>query len=340
MGRGCVGWRSNEATVRVLVTGATSLLGGVTVERLSKRGHEVTVFQRGRSGLAVLEIRGDVTSTDDVQRAMEGQQAVVHLAAKVAAIGSWADFERVNVGGTTTLVAAARSAGVGRFIHVSSPSVAHGGKALVGVGPQTANPGATRGHYSTSKAQAELLALDASSSAMPVVAIRPHLVWGPGDEQLIGRIVDRARAGRLALVGSGSALMDSIYVDNAAGALVAALDAAPQLGGRALVVSNGQPRTVCELIGRIVIAAGLEPPRWRVPATIAFGGGLLIERIWARLARTDDPPMTSFLAEQLSTAHWFEQRETRGALGWVPEVGLDEGFERLAAWYRAGCRTT
>lgn len=336
MGRVCVGRRPNEATVRVLVTGATSLLGGAMVERLSKRGDEVTVFQRGHSGLAVSEVRGDVASTDDVQRAVEGQQAVVHLAAKVAAIGPWVDFERVNVSGTATLIAAAQGAGVGRFVHVSSPSVAHDGKALVGVGPQTANPGATRGHYSTSKAQAELLALGASSSVMPVVAIRPHLVWGPGDEQLIGRIVDRARANRLALVGSGSALMDSTYVDNAAGALVAALDAAPRLGGRALVVSNGQPRTVRELIGRIVTAAGFEPPRWSVPTTLAFGGGLLIERIWDRLARTDDPPMTSFLAEQLSTAHWFEQRETRSLLGWVPEVGLDEGFERLAAWYRVG----
>ncbi|MFV1969783.1 MAG: NAD(P)-dependent oxidoreductase, partial [Acidimicrobiia bacterium] len=161
-----------------------------------------------------------------------------------------------------------------------------------------------------------------------------HLIWGPGDTQLVGRIVGRARAGRLAIVGSGTALIDTTYIDNAADALVAALDRAPLLGGRAFVVTNGQPRTVREMLNRIVMAAGLEPPRIKVPYEIARIGGRAVEKIWDRRTTDDEPPMTSFLAEQLGTAHWFDQRETRRALEWEPAVGLAEGFQRLQTWFR------
>ncbi len=320
--------------MKVLVTGATSLLGRATVDRLVERGHEVTVFQRGVSGLSVAEQRGDVRTPADVDLAVEGHEAVIHLAAKVAVTGDWADYEQVNVGGTANVVDAAHRLGVGRIVYVSSPSVVHVGTPLVGASAGRADPKSTRGHYATSKAEAELLALEASSPELPIVAIRPHLVWGPGDEQLVGRIVDRARSGRLALIGTGLALIDSTYIDNAADALVAALDAAPRLGGRALVVSNSEPRTVRELVGRIVESAGVKPPRRSVPARLAFGGGLVAERIWDRGGLDGEPPMTSFLAEQLSTAHWFDQRETHAALDWTPTVSIEDGFERLAAWYR------
>ncbi len=139
----------------------------------------------------------------------------------------------------------------------------------------------------------------------------------------------------MALVGTGAALIDSTYIDNAASALVAALNRADQLAGRALVVSNGEPRTVAELFGRIAQAAGVTSPVRHVPRKAAFAGGLLAERVWERSGRQDDPPMTGFLAEQLSTAHWFDQRETRAALDWAPTVSLDQGFGRLTQWFEA-----
>jgi nucleoside-diphosphate-sugar epimerase len=319
--------------MRVLVTGATSLVGRALVTRLHDQGDVVTVFQRRPSGLGTTEHLGDVADRSAVATAMEGAEAVVHLAGRVAATGSWSQFEETNVRGTQNAIDAAREAGVGRFVHVSSPSVAHGGRSLVGAPAGAADPDRARGHYARSKAQAELVALAADSPRFSVVAIRPHLIWGPGDTQLVDRIVSRARAGRLAIVGSGAALIDTTYIDNAADALIAALDRAPALGGRALVVTNGQPRPVRELLNRIVIAAGVEPPRIKVPYPMARTGGLVVERIWERRGREDDPPMTSFLAEQLATAHWFDQRETRRALGWEPAVSLDEGFRRLHAWF-------
>ena len=319
--------------MRVLVTGATSLIGRAVVTRLQDRGDVVSVFQRRPGDLGTAEHLGDVADPSAVAAAMAGTEAVVHLAGRVAITGPWSEFEETNIVGTHNVVDAAREAGVGRLVHVSSPSVAHGGRSLVGAPAGAADPEMTRGHYATSKAQAELVALAANTPDLAVVAIRPHLVWGPGDTQLVARIVSRARAGRLAIVGSGAALIDTTYIDNAADALVAALDRAPELGGRALVVSNGQPRPVRELLNRIVIAAGIEPPRIKVPYRVARTGGLAVERIWERRGREDDPPMTSFLAEQLGTAHWFDQRETRSALGWQPAVSLAEGFRRLHTWF-------
>jgi nucleoside-diphosphate-sugar epimerase len=322
--------------MRVLVTGATSLLGRAVVTRLRERGDEVTVFQRSPSGLGVPEHLGDIADRAAVTVAMAGAEGVVHLAARAQPTGPWTQFVQTNVRGTHNAVEAARLAGVGRFVHISSPSVANGGRSLVGAPAGPADPDQARSHYSRSKAQAEQVALAANSPDLAVIAIRPHLLWGPGDTQLVGRTVERARAGRLSIVGSGAALIDTTYLDNAADALVAALDRAPGLGGRALVVTNGQPRPVRELLNRVVMAAGLQPPRLKVPYRLARTGGLVVERIWEQLGRQDDPPMTSFLAEQLGTAHWFDQRETRRALQWEPAVTLAEGFRRLSAWFAAG----
>jgi nucleoside-diphosphate-sugar epimerase len=138
------------------------------------------------------------------------------------------------------------------------------------------------------------------------------------------------------VIGAGAVLVDTTYIDNAADAIVAAADRAQNLNGRAFVVSNGQPRSVGELLHRVASAAGLDPPRLRVPVIAARSAGALLDRVWERLGREDDPPITRFLAEQLSTAHWFDQRETRAALEWRPTVDLDEGFARLESWFRAG----
>ena len=319
--------------MRVLVTGASGLLGGAVARRLAGRGDVVVVLQRRPSGLGLEERLADVRDPAALAAAVEGMDAVVHLAAKVNVVGAWADYLAINVEGTRALVEAATRAGVQRFVQVSSPSVAHAGRSLVGAGAGPADPASARGPYSRSKAMAEQIALAAHRPAMAVVAVRPHLVWGPGDTQLVERIVERGRAGRLAVVGSGSALIDTTYVDNAGDALVAALDRAPEVGGEAFVVSNGEPRPVAEILGAICAAAGVPGPRLRVPFPVAWSAGAAVDAVWGLRGREDDPPLTRFLAEQLATAHWFDQRRTREALQWSPSVSLDEGFARLAASY-------
>lgn len=320
----------------VLVTGASGMLGREVVLELLREGHEVRVLQRGPSALAgVDEARGSITDPVVVAAAMQGVDAVVHLAAKVSLAGDPAEFEQVNVAGTGIVLDAAEAAGVGRFVHISSPSVAHGGSALIGVGAEPADPDAARGEYARTKAMGELLALARDRAGFAVVVIRPHLVWGPGDPQLVERIVDRARRGRLPLLDDGTALIDSTYVANAASAIAAALAHAETAHGRPYVVTNGEPRPVGELLAGICRAAGVKPPVFSVPAGVARAAGAVVERVWSVRPGTDEPPMTQFLAEQLSTAHWFDQRDTRAALHWTPSVSIDEGLARLATHYRA-----
>jgi nucleoside-diphosphate-sugar epimerase len=274
-----------------------------------------------------------------VLAASSGCDAVVHLAAKVGVIGDWEDYRSVNVDGTRNVLSAAQRLGIRRVVHVSSPSVAHGGEPIVGGGADEPVLGRTRAWYPESKAIAELEALAAVSEQLGVVAIRPHLVWGPGDTQLVGRIVERAAAGRLALVGGGRALVDTTYIDNAVDALVAALDAvepgAP-CSGRAYVVSNGEPRMIRELVEGICRAAGVPFAPRTVSLRVGRTLGAVVERAWPLLRRDDEPPLTQFLAEQLGTAHWFDPRPARHDLRWSPSVSIDDGLARLAAWYAGG----
>lgn len=322
---------------RVLVTGASGMLGGGVADLLAERGWDVTVMQRRTAGGRHREELGDVRDPEAVGRAVRGQDAVVHLAAKVDVVGPWLDFVRVNATGTRHVVEALRSNGGGRLVQVSSPSVAHTGRSLAGEGAGPASPMRARGHYARTKAAAELFALAADGPDLAVTAVRPHLVWGPGDTQLVGRIVDRARQGRLALVGPGTALVDTTYVDNAVEAVVAALEHVEDARGEAFVVTNGEPRPVGELVEAICRACGVPGPRVRVPRPVAWALGAAVEGAVSvservpGLSPITQPPLTRFLAEQLSTAHWFDQRRTREVLRWAPRVSLDEGLARLAA---------
>ncbi|MBG6237240.1 nucleoside-diphosphate-sugar epimerase [Mycetocola sp. CAN_C7] len=322
--------------MRVLVTGASGLLGRAVAVEVLAAGHTVSCFQRRPSQVpGATDVLGSVTDPDTVAAAVAGHDAIVHLAAKVSLAGDPAEFDRVNVDGTRTLLEAAKEQGVARFVQVSSPSVAHAGRSISGDDASPADPASARGDYARTKAEAELLALAADSPALRVVAVRPHLVWGPGDTQLVERVIERARAGRLPLLGDGAALIDSTYIDNAASAIAAALRRIDVVHGRSYVVTNGEPRPVAELLAGICGAAGVDAPGWSVPASVARAAGSLIEAAWRIKPGADEPPMTRFLAEQLSTAHWFDQRRTRADLDWTPAVSLDEGFRRLAAHYGA-----
>ncbi len=318
--------------MRVLVTGASGMLGRATALAVASRGHDVTVAQRGRSAADLQHRHLDLTDAVSVELAVRDQDAVVHLGARVGASGSWGAFAEVNVEGTRRLLAAARRSGVQAFVHVSSPSVAHAGSAVVGDGAAApADPATARGHYARSKALAEQLALAADDADVAVTAIRPRLVWGPGDQALVPRIVERAAAGRLVTIGTGAALIDTTFVDNAADAIAQALDRIGRVRGRALVITNGEPRPVSEIIARICRACGVSPPSRHVPASAAVAGAGLVERAWALSRRRDEPPLTRSAAEQLAVAAWWDQREVRRLLAWQPTVSLDEGFERLAA---------
>lgn len=318
--------------MRMLVTGSRGLLGSAVARQVIARGHECIVVQRNSSQIeGATEFLDDLTNPQHPEEWISGVDAVIHLAAKVGIVGSRAEFEAANVNATSELLSLAKSHGVRNFVFASSPSVAHSGTPLVGVGATPAQPQRVRGLYSQTKALAEIDVLAAGDQSFHTTALRPHLVWGPGDTQLIGRIVDRARAGRLFLIGGGEALIDTCYVDNAASAFVLAAERTAEVTGKALMVTNGEPRTVKETLQRICRAAAVPEPTRSVPVRSAMLAGAVIERLWER--RDSEPPLTTFLVEQLSTAHWFDISETKDMLDWSPTISLDQGFSHLSSWF-------
>jgi nucleoside-diphosphate-sugar epimerase len=192
-------------------------------------------------------------------------------------------------------------------------------------------------HYPKTKAIAERLILRANDDDLATVALRPHLIWGPGDTNLIPRILARARAGRLRRIGKASKRIDSVYIDNAAEAHVLAADRlAPgsPIAGKVYFISQGEPVPLWDLVNRILAAAGLPPVTRTVPVWAARLAGWALEGVWGLLGRQEEPPMTRFLAGELATAHWFNLSAARRDLGYEPHVSIEEGLRRLAVYFK------
>ena len=323
------------------MTGTGSLLLGGIASEILRRGDEVVCLQRRPAAFEghqnAHEVLADVCDADAVALAAKGCDAIIHGAARVGVVGSQKEFYDTNVRGTENILQATQQHNISRLVFVSTPSVAHTGHSLVGAPAGEAEIGRSRSYYAESKAIAERTVLNARNSQLAVVAIRPHLVWGPGDIQLVGRIVERAASGRLAVVGTGNALVDSTYIDNAISAHIAALDAlhiGSACDGKAYVISNGEPRTVNELMRSMCESAGIPFEPRHLSLALGIRLGSVVERLWP-LVRSSEPPITRFIAEQLGTAHWFDQRSVQQELQWAPTVTIAEGFDRLTQWFAA-----
>ena len=327
--------------MRVLVTGGGGFLGGAVVRGLLARGDDVVSVARSDypelRALGVRTVRGDLADPAVALQAADGCDAVVHVAAKAGIWGTPAQFERSNVEATLSVITACRSLGIARLVHTSTPSVVHAGGDIEGGDESLPYASSFTSDYPRTKAIAERAVLAAADGSLATVALRPHLVWGPGDPQLTARILERARSGRVRFVDGGDAVVDTTYVDDAVTAHLCALDAlspGAACSGRAYFISSGDPRPVREVVNAILAAAGLPPETRSVPLRVAVAAGAAAEGVWRLLGRSDDPPMTRFLAHQLATAHWFDISAARRDLGYEPQVGLDEGFRRLAVALR------
>ena len=327
-----MGRKAREQVMKVLVTGATSMIGRNTVLELQRHNHEVRVLQRGDTDLPVHILRGDIRDREIVNAAVAECDVVVHAAAKVGLVGSYRDFYDINVIGTQVVQDAAVRAGCRGFVYISSPSVAYSTTAVEGEKSLPAVDDLL-GHYSQTKSIAERHVL--ADRRISSVALRPHLVWGPGDTQLVGRIVERARTGKLVLVNKGTAVVDTTYIDNVGEAIVAAVERIgirEELAGRAFVVSNGEPRSVASLVESICVAAGVNFAPRSVSLATAVRLGAIVETAF-RLRPRSEPPLTRFTAYQLGISHWFDISDTEELLGWTPRVSLNEGFSHLGAYF-------
>jgi len=327
--------------LRALVTGGGGFLGGAIVRLLVARGDAVRSLSRGDypdlRGLGVETIRGDVADPDATARAAEGCDVVFHVAAKAGVWGPYREYYRANVEGTRNVVAACRAGSVRRLVYTSSPSVVFDGRDMENADESLPYPARHEAAYPATKAEAERLALAADGPDLAVVALRPHLIWGPGDHHLVPRIIARAKAGRLRRIGR-EARVDATYIDNAADAHVQAADrlgpGAP-LAGKAYFVAQGEPLPVWDLVNRILAAAHLPPVTRTVSPRVAYLAGAVCEALYGALGVAAEPPMTRFVARELSTSHWFNLDAARRDLGYAPRVSTEEGLRRLEEWLRS-----
>ncbi|MBM3874197.1 MAG: NAD-dependent epimerase/dehydratase family protein [Verrucomicrobia bacterium] len=323
----------------VLVTGGTGFLGRRLVERLLAQGRSVTVLSRTRP--ADLEAQGvrwigaALEDTAAVAAACAGCGTVFHVAARVGVWGPWEDFFRANVLGTRAVIAGCRAAGVGRLVHTSSPSVVYNGRALAGVDESVPLTTDCPSAYPLTKAQAEREVLAANGAELRTVALRPHLIWGPGDPHLVPRLLDRARAGRLWIVGDGTNRVDLVHVENAVDAHLAAeralLRPDSPAAGRAYFITNGEPVVLWDWINDLLVALGEPPVRRRISHRLARGAGAVAEAVWRGLRLGGEPPMTRFIADELAKDHWFSIAAARRDLGYAPRIAMAEGTAQLAA---------
>lgn len=321
----------------ILVTGGGGFLGRAIIRRLLARGHAVASLSRRTylelDAWGVHQFTCDIADADAVKSALAGRAAVFHAAAKAGVWGPYPSYFQANVIGTRNVIAACRANRVPVLIYTSSPSVVFDGTDMEGVDESVPYPSRYHAPYPQTKALAERAVLAAADKDLKTLALRPHLIWGPGDNHLVPRII--ARANSLRQVGGGRNRVDTIYIDNAAHAHVLALEALERnssISGRVYFISDDQPVGLWEMINRILAAGGKPPVTRTVSPETAYRVGAVLEWIHRILAISREPRMTRFVARELATSHWFDISAAKRDLGYSAVVSIDEGLARLSAW--------
>jgi len=322
--------------MKALVTGGGGFLGQAIVRALRKRGDAVRSFSRNSyenlKAPGVEQRNGDLADPSSVAAAVEGCDVVFHVAARPGIWGDYEEYHQTNVVGTQNVIAACRRHGVHRLVYTSSPSVVFDGRDMEGVDESVPYPADFGAHYPRTKAMAEQLVRAANDARLATVSLRPHLIWGPGDNHLLPRLVARARAGQLARIGSRANLIDTVYVDNAADAhLLAAQRLAPgsPVAGKVYFISQGEPVPLWEMVNRLLDAAGAPRVTRAMPVPLALLLAWGFETAHRLTRNPREPRLTRFVVHELSAAHWFDISAARRDLGYAPVISIAEGLERL-----------
>lgn len=326
----------------ILVTGGSGFVGGALCRRLIERGYRVRSLQRSDSPalteIGVECVRGDISDLAAVRAAAKDCEIIFHVAAKAGVWGPAAEYHRANVTGTENVLQACREFGIRKLIYTSSPSVVYHGVDEGGIDEATPYPDKYLTDYPRTKAIAERMVLAANGPQLATVALRPHLIWGPGDNHLVPRLIERAKSGRLRRVGDGMNIVDTTYIDNCVDAHLCAMDRlepGAACAGKAYFIANDEPLPLWELINRMLACADLPPVTKSISAGAAYRLGGALEFVYRMLRLSSEPPMTRFVARQLSTSHWYDLTAAERDLGYTPHVTVHEGLQRLRVWLEA-----
>ncbi len=322
-----------------LVTGAGGFLGQYIAEQLVARGDRVRSFSRGHypqlDQLGIETMTGDLRDAAATANACEGVDVVFHSAGVAGIWGSWEHFYGINTLGTQNIVDGCLKHNVQRLVYTSSPSVTFDGTDQKGIDESAPYPTRWLCHYPHTKALGEQHVLASSGrDGLLTCSLRPHLIWGPRDQHLIPRLLDRARTGKLRRIGDGTNLVDMVYVENAATAHLQAADALlpnSSVCGRAYFITQGQPVNCWDWLNEILQLAGIAPIEKSISLQAAWRIGSLLETAYRVLGKQSEPRMTRFLAAQLATSHYFDITRAREDFGYAPSISTAEGMRRLAA---------
>lgn len=325
----------------ILVTGGGGFIGLALVRELRRQGRAVRVFGRHRYPAAeaagAVCVQGDLRDAEAVRQAAAGCSSVFHVAAKAGIWGSYDEYHGINVIGTRNVLAACAAQSVPILVYTSTPSVVFAGRDIEGGGETLPYASQPLCHYAATKIIAEQEVLQANDRRLRTAAIRPHLVWGPGDTNLIPRLLARGRARSLRVVGDGQNRVDIAYIDNVVHAHLLAeenLRGSGTAAGKAFFIGQQEPVRLWPWINGLFARMDVPPVTKQISLKKAKALGWLLENVYAILKIEREPKMTRFLAEQLAMSHWFSKKQAETLLGYQEQVSTIEGLERLAVWLR------
>jgi len=328
---------------KALVTGGGGFIGRAVVEQLIAMGVATTVvgrhFYPDVESLGARCLVGDIRDPDFMMKAAAGQDTVFHAAAKAGVWGPRAEYFSINVTGTDNVIASCRANRVPHLVYTSTPSVVFDGSDLAGEDETLPYSKRVLCAYAETKILAEKMVLAANSERLRTTALRPHLVWGPGDTNLIPRLVQRGREGHLKIVGNGTNRVDISYVDNVAHAHILAaanLEDTGTAAGEPFFISQGDPVVLWDWINELFDRLGIAPVTKKVSFKTAYRAGWLLEKIYGILCLAGEPKMTRFIAEQLARTHWFSIAGARSVLSYTPSVTNQEGMAIMVKWLQSG----
>lgn len=260
---------------------------------------------------------------------LKGCDAVIHCAAYVEPWGRFQDFYDVNVTGTKRLIEAAKAAGVKRFILISTEAALFYGQDMLDIDETYPYPARSPFYYSETKRQAEQLVLQANiPGQFETIALRPRLVWGPGDETILVNLSEMVDKGNFRWIDGGNYQTSTCHVANIVEATVRALDHGR--GGEAYFVTDGEVTTMREFLTALLGTVGRHPSNKSVPSGLLRFGAWCIEAVWKLFRIRKKPPVTRFSAAIMSANCTLRIDKARRELGYSPVITVQEGLRQLS----------
>ena len=321
-------------TTSAFVTGGSGFIGGALVRRLVADGWTVRALARSdASARAVGEhgaepVRGELDDPASMTAGAAGCEVAFHCAAHLGDWGSRADFERGNVQGTRNALAAARRAGVRRFVHVGTEAALLAGEPLIEVDERAPLRFDSPALYSSTKARAEEAVIEAGHDGFETVVVRPRFVWGRGDTTLLPVMTEMVRAGRFAWIGGGRHRTSTTHVDNAVHGLV--LGAERGAPGGVYFVTDGEPVVFRDFVTRLLATQGVTPPGRSLPAPVATTLAAAGETAWRLLPLPGRPPLTRLAVWVSALETTIDITRARTELGYTPVRTIEDGLEELS----------